>query len=90
VVKLSRQLAAGDRAGLVNQGTGLAMLEQPALAHVPDLDFHDGRPYLVREHIDGVDLGRYAAPVQVCEAKGYVLESPGTRVRQGPTRVGSR
>src|SRR5262249_3686798 len=64
VLVLGRQFAGpnpADRARLINDGKPLALLEHPALARVLDLDFHEGRPFLVAEYIDGVNLEEYAA-----------------------------
>ncbi len=64
VVKLGKHPAAEgatDRASLVNEGKVLALLDHPHLAKVLDLDFHQGRPYLVMEYVEGVTLTDYAA-----------------------------
>jgi tRNA A-37 threonylcarbamoyl transferase component Bud32 len=45
---------------LVAEARLLAELEHPNLARVYDLDFHEGRPYLVMEYVRGFNLRQYA------------------------------
>jgi tRNA A-37 threonylcarbamoyl transferase component Bud32 len=64
VLKVGRHPIEGgalDRAHLVNEGKVLALLDHPHLARVLDLDFHEGRPFLVIEYVEGVNLEEYAA-----------------------------
>jgi serine/threonine protein kinase len=64
VLKVGRhpiEAGALDRAHLVNEGKVLALLDHPHLAKVLDLDFHEGRPFLVIEYVEGVNLEEYAA-----------------------------
>jgi serine/threonine protein kinase len=64
VLKVGRhpiEEGAVDRAHLVNEGKVLALLDHPHLARVLDLDFHEGRPYLVMEYVDGMNLEEYTA-----------------------------
>jgi tRNA A-37 threonylcarbamoyl transferase component Bud32 len=71
VIKLGRHLVEGgaiDRAHLVNEGKVLAMLDHPNLARVLDLDFYEGRPFLVMEYIEGVNLEEYAAGAKLTPA----------------------
>ena len=61
VLKLANQPVDEDgRAGLIEEGRRLAELEHPNIVRVHDLDFHDGRPYLVMEFIRGRTLAQYA------------------------------
>jgi eukaryotic-like serine/threonine-protein kinase len=46
---------------LVREGRHLAQLDHPNIARVHDLDFHDGRPFLVMEYHGGVNLERHVA-----------------------------
>jgi serine/threonine protein kinase len=62
VLKLARRSLAADPAGrerLLREGRLLAACEQPNLVRVVDLDFHDGRPFLVMEHVHGLNLEQY-------------------------------
>jgi hypothetical protein len=47
---------------LVETGRALLSAEHPALARVLDLDFAGGQPYLVCEHVAGMDLATYVGP----------------------------
>jgi tRNA A-37 threonylcarbamoyl transferase component Bud32 len=51
---------AGARERLITEGKLLANLDHPNIARVLDLDFHDGRPFLVMEYVPGRDLERWA------------------------------
>src|SRR5262249_26775134 len=57
VVKLAREEGA-DRSALAAEGKVLAELNHPGLARVFDLDFHEGRPFLVMEYVPASDLRR--------------------------------
>ena len=62
VIKLSRQVleaGAAERDQLVAEGRILAELDHPHLARVYDLDFHEGRPFLVMEYVRGLNLEQY-------------------------------
>jgi tRNA A-37 threonylcarbamoyl transferase component Bud32 len=64
VIKLGRRPLVADPVGqerLVAEGRLLADVEHPNLARVYDLDFHEGRPFLVLEYVRGPDLQQYAA-----------------------------
>ena len=63
VVKLGHKPLEGRpdvRGLLIAEGKLLASLEHPNLVRVYDLDFHEGRPFLVMEYVRGRDLGQYA------------------------------
>src|SRR5262249_34878021 len=66
-----------ERSQLLAQGRRLAALAHPGLARVFDLDFHQGRPFLVWEYVAGPTLeaefcGR--SVVSPRQAAGVVLE----------------
>ena len=72
VLKLARDCVGADaEAALVSEGRLLAQIEHPNLVRVFDLDFHEGRPYVVMEYLAGTNLQQFA------------MESrPGVRLRR--------
>jgi serine/threonine protein kinase len=63
VLKLARRALAADPAGrerLLREARLLAECAHPNLVKVVDLDFHDGRPFVVMEHVYGLNLEQYA------------------------------
>jgi serine/threonine protein kinase len=69
VLKLARRPmetaidAAGDpavRQGLLREGRLLAQCDHPNLVRVVDLDTHEGRPFVVMEHVAGLTLEQFA------------------------------
>ena len=59
VIKIGRRRVAehqAEAAALLREGRALAELNHPNLVRVFDLDFHDGRPYLVLDLVDGESL----------------------------------
>jgi serine/threonine protein kinase len=87
VLKLARRFAGADRAALdrmLREGRLLAGCDHPNLVRVIDLDFHEGRPFVVMEHVHGLNLERFAAQHQptlqevarlvadLCRAVSYV------------------
>jgi hypothetical protein len=56
-IKWSRQAAGSEGKDLLaHEGKLLADLDHPNLVRVYDLDFHEGRPYLVLEYVRGGNL----------------------------------
>ncbi|RMF41089.1 MAG: serine/threonine protein kinase [Planctomycetota bacterium] len=51
---------ASARQRLVDEGRMLAELRHPNLVTVHDLDFHEGRPFLVLDYVRGIDLRRFS------------------------------
>jgi serine/threonine protein kinase len=49
-----------DRDALVAEGRLLVELDHPAMVRIFDLDFDDGRPYLVMEYVPGMNLRQWA------------------------------
>src|SRR5262249_36556442 len=86
VLKLARRLleagsspfAAGPSppAGLVREGRILARCDHPNLVQVVDLDVHEGRPFVVMEHVSGLTLQQFAGqhPVAPRQAARLVAE----------------
>jgi predicted Ser/Thr protein kinase len=63
VLKLARRGLAVDPAGrerLLREARLLAECAHPNLVKVVDLDFHDGRPFVVMEHVYGLNLEQHA------------------------------
>jgi serine/threonine protein kinase len=63
VIKLGRRAfesGQADRDRLLVEGKVLAELDHPSLARVHDLDFHQGRPFLVMEYVRGRTLRQHA------------------------------
>ncbi len=59
-LKLAREPVGEDgRSDVVADGRRLSELEHPNIVRVHDLDFHDGRPFLVMEYIRGRTLAQY-------------------------------
>jgi hypothetical protein len=66
VLKLARRPVGEDGlSDIVADGQRLAELEHPNIVRVYDLDFFDGRPYLVMEFIRGRTLTQYAREEQI-------------------------
>ncbi len=62
VLKLGRrpvELEPADRVGLQREGRLLAECDHPNLVRVIDLDFHEGRAYVVMERVRGLNLQQY-------------------------------
>jgi tRNA A-37 threonylcarbamoyl transferase component Bud32 len=76
VVKLGRsatELSSGSVGRLVEEGRILAGLDHPNLARVYDLDFHDGRAFIVMEYIPGRTLEQFARQNKVGPLKAAIL-----------------
>ncbi len=80
VLKLANQVIDADgRSAVGDEGRRLAELEHPNIVRVHDLDFHEGRPYLVMEYIQGRTLAQHAReqPVTPRQAAALVAEIAG-------------
>jgi hypothetical protein len=80
VLKLAHQPIDEDgRSDVVVDGQRLAELEHPNIVRIHDLDFVEGRPYLVMEYIRGRTLAQYAReePVAPRQAAALVAEIAG-------------
>lgn len=63
VLKLAHRrddLGPDERILAVKEARMLADLDDPNLVRILDLDFHEGRPYLVMEYVPGTHLSGYA------------------------------
>ncbi len=90
VLKIGKHVAAPSadaKAGLVNEGKVLSLLDHPGIARVLDLDFHDGKPCLVMEHVAGIDLEKYArdgiTPERAAEVVAHVARAAASAHAQG-------
>jgi serine/threonine protein kinase len=80
VLKLANQpIDADGRSAVVVEGQRLAELEHPNIVRIHDLDFYEGRPYLVMEFVQGRTLAQYAReqPVNPRQAATLVAEIAG-------------
>jgi eukaryotic-like serine/threonine-protein kinase len=77
VLKLAKSpIGARDRSAIIAEGRHLAGLEHPNIVRVHDLDFHEGRPYLVMEYIRARTLAQVAREEKIAprRAAGLVAE----------------
>jgi tRNA A-37 threonylcarbamoyl transferase component Bud32 len=82
VIKLSRSPAAEDpsaRQTMTAEGRALAELDHPSLARVYDLDFHEGRPFLVLEYVRGRSLEQVARQERIPPRRAAALLAPVAR-----------
>lgn len=79
VLKLSRQPAPSDAGAFSAEGKILAALEHPNLARVYDLDFHEGRPFLVMEYVRGRTLDQVARQERPSPRQAAVLVAKAAR-----------
>jgi serine/threonine protein kinase len=80
VLKLAkRPIDDEGRSDVIMEGQRLAELEHTNIVRVHDLDFHEGRPYLVMEYIRGRTLGHYVReePVSPVRAAALIAELSG-------------
>ena len=80
VLKLAhRPIGEDGLSDVLADGQRLAELEHPNIVRVYDLDFFDGRPYLVMEFIRGRTLTQYAREEQITPrlAAAHMLELAG-------------
>src|SRR5262249_54964238 len=74
VLKLSREpVRADQRASLEIEGRQLHDLVHPNLVRVEDLDFHEGRPFLVMEYVHGRNLEDYAREEPVAPRRAAAM-----------------
>ncbi len=74
VLKLANQpIDANGRSELVAEGQRLAELEHPNIVRIHDLDFHEGRPYLVMEYVRGRTLAQFAREQSVTPRQAAAL-----------------
>jgi tRNA A-37 threonylcarbamoyl transferase component Bud32 len=91
VLKLSHEPTAPDQAArdrLVSEGRALAELDHPHLARVYDLDWYEGRAFLVMEYVPGRNLEQYArqehpSPRQVAVLVARVARALAVAHRRG-------
>src|ERR1043165_4803400 len=91
VIKHAKKLARGepkDHDLLLREGRILASLEHPNIARVIDLDFHDGRPFLVMEYHRGVNLTQFALGHKLHPREIAALLAPVARALEAAHRLG--
>ena len=70
VIKISHHsLTPGSENAIRAEGRALAALTHPGIAAVLDFDLHEGRPFLVTEHIDGRSLDKVVAEAPMKPAR---------------------
>ena len=79
VIKLSRKsvaLQSTNRDRLVKEGQLLAKLNHRNLVRIIDLDFHEERPFLVMEHLEGPSLREFSqvTPLEPATAVQWVID----------------
>lgn len=79
VIKLSRKqvaLQSTRRDRLVEEGQLLAKLNHRNLVRVIDLDFHEQRPFLVMDHLEGPTLRDYSrrSPLEPSAAVQWIID----------------
>ena len=73
---------------LVREGRHLAQLEHANIARVFDLDFHQGRPFLVMEYHKGVNLQQHAKSHKLTPREAARLLIPLARAADAAHRLG--
>jgi tRNA A-37 threonylcarbamoyl transferase component Bud32 len=73
---------------LVREGRLLAGLDQPNIARVIDLDFHDSRPFLVMEYHRGVNLEQFVERQKLNPRQAATLLAPLARALGAAHRRG--
>jgi tRNA A-37 threonylcarbamoyl transferase component Bud32 len=92
VVKYAKNETSGGlmpaRAFLLQEGRALARLDHPNIARIYDLDFHDGRPFLVLEYHAGVNLQQFAAHRKLSPRQAAALLVPLAQALGAAHRLG--
>jgi len=74
VLKLAlKPIGEDGRSEIIADGKVLAELEHPNIVRLHDLDFHEGRPYLVMEYVRGRDLAQFAREETVTPRRAAAL-----------------
>jgi serine/threonine protein kinase len=74
VLKLAKSpLGLAGRSTIIAEGRHLAGLEHPNIVQVHDLDFHEGRPFLVMEYIRSRALAQYAREEDITPRRAAAL-----------------
>ena len=74
ILKLARRrIREEGRSAIVAEGRHLAELEHPNIVRVHDLDFHEGRPFLIMEHIRGRTLAQFAREQRITPRRAAEL-----------------
>jgi hypothetical protein len=74
VLKLAKTpVGATGSSDIIAEGKRLAGLEHPNIVRVHDLDFHEGRPFLVMEYIRARTLTQYARDEKITPRRAAAL-----------------
>jgi hypothetical protein len=74
VLKLAKTpVGATGSSDIIAEGKRLAGLEHPNIVRVHDLDFHEGRPFLVMEYIRARTLTQYAREEKITPRRAAAL-----------------
>ncbi|MGO9467946.1 MAG: serine/threonine-protein kinase, partial [Isosphaeraceae bacterium] len=74
VLKLAlKPIGEDGRSEIIADGKVLAELEHPNIVRLHDLDFHEGRPYLVMEYVRGRDLAQFAREERLTPRRAAAL-----------------
>lgn len=68
------ELSAADRRRFEREASYLQALRHPSIVHVLDVGEHDGRPFLVMEHIDGETFDQVLNATRDERGKGQISE----------------
>jgi len=65
VMAASRARAPGARERFIREGRAVAVISHPHVITVHGVGEHDGRPYMVMQHLEGIPLSACLAPLPV-------------------------
>jgi tRNA A-37 threonylcarbamoyl transferase component Bud32 len=92
VVKYAKNETGGGstqaRTLLLQEGRALARLDHANIARIYDLDFHDGRPFLVMEYHTGVNLEQFVAHQKLSPRQAAALLIPLAQALSTAHRLG--
>jgi hypothetical protein len=74
ILKLGNEpMVRNGQDGVLVDGQRLAELNHPNIVRIHDLDFHEGRPYLIMEYIRGRTLAQWASDDEVSPARAAAI-----------------
>ena len=90
-LKIDRRPAAAGEAAremIAAEAKVLSRLNYPGLIRVHDFDFHEGRPFLVMDFVQGVNLARYARDSRLSPRRSVSLVAEAARAVAAVNRAG--